>query len=315
MRGPWKKKKRGLVVLLCVLCLCVTVLVFTTRRDDSERFSTSPYKSGSPSFLLQEDRYLHELVKKAEREEPVDQLRQRATAMAADGTVNNDRCTMRACFDLSRCLNGFKVFVYPSSGQRSSTLYRRILRVVKNSHYYTYDPAKACLFLPSLDTLDRDQLSKDYVRGMNKMITQLEHWNGGKNHLILNLYSGSWPTYSQELDFPYGKAIIAKSSFSDSSYRPGFDISIPLMHKNHREKAREKGLLRVSGNLLPVWRKYLVVFKGKRYLHGIGSETRNALYHLHNGRDILILTTCKHGRDWGRLRDDRCDEDNRQYER
>ena len=74
-------------------------------------------------------------------------------------------------------------------------------------------------------------------------------------------------------------------------------------------------MLRGAGNLLPVWRKYLVIFKGKRYLHGIGSETRNALYHLHNGRDILVLTTCKHGRDWDRMQDIRCNYDNKMYDK
>ena len=28
-------------------------------------------------------------------------------------------------------------------------------------------------------------------------------------------------------------------------------------------------MLAEAGNLLPVWRKYLVIFKGKRYLYGI----------------------------------------------
>ena len=293
----------------------MTLLVFTVRRDDDGRFSVSRYQTGSPSFLSEEDSYLQAVVRST-RGEVFGSLHNRSTVpVAADGTANNGNCTMGACFDLSRCLNGFKVFVYPSSGERSSLLYRRILRVVKNSNYYTDDPAKACLFLPSLDTLDRDLLSKDYVRSMGKKIAQLDYWDGGTNHLIFNLYSGSWPTYSQKLDFPYGKAIIAKSSFSDSSYRSGFDVSIPLMHKNHKEKAGEKGLLRAVGHLLPVWRKYLVVFKGKRYLHGIGSETRNALYHLHNERDILILTTCKHGRDWDKRQDDRCIRDNKLYEK
>ena len=61
--------------------------------------------------------------------------------------------------------------------------------------------------------------------------------------------------------------------------------------------------------------KYLLVFKGKRYTYGIGSETRNAIHHLHNDKDILIYTTCKHGKKWKELVDDRCEQDNLEYEK
>ncbi|KAL7738237.1 hypothetical protein ACLKA6_006569 [Drosophila palustris] len=51
------------------------------------------------------------------------------------------------------------------------------------------------------------------------------------------------------------------------------------------------------------------------YVHGIGSETRNSLFHLHNGRDMVMVTTCRHGKSWRELQDNRCDEDNREYDR
>ena len=157
-------------------------------------------------------------------------------------------------FLLSRCYDNdyfvfFSRYDYSQLPFLSSFLYKRILRVIRNSRFFTDDPDKACLFVPSLDTLDRDRLSNEYIFDMGKRLAQLRHWNGGRNHLIFNLYSGTWPTYSHQLDFSYGNAILAKSSFSDSTYRTDYDVSIPLLHKNHKEKTGEKGMLRGAGNL------------------------------------------------------------------
>ena len=304
-----RRKNRGrLLVVLCALIVVGSLLIFVSVHRDA-KLSPLNDKKTLPSFLDDEDAFVRAVVKAEERSKGFRETEENTA-------THYDRCTMVDCFDLSRCFSNFKVYVYPpNSATKSSFLYKRIIRVIKNSRYYTEDPDKACLFVPSLDTLDRDQLSNEYVANMGKRLAQLRYWNGGQNHLIFNLYSGTWPTYTQDLDFSYGKAILAKSSFSQDTYRTDFDISIPLMHKSHKEKAGEKGLLAEAGNLLPVWRKYLVIFKGKRYLYGIGSQTRNALYHLHNGRDILVLTTCKHGRDWDRMQDVRCTLDNKLYDK
>jgi hypothetical protein len=50
---------------------------------------------------------------------------------------------------------------------------------------------------------------------------------------------------------------------------------------------------------------FCLCWTGKRYVHGMGSETRNSLYHLHNGREAAVLTTCKHGKNWRDMQDDR----------
>lgn len=57
------------------------------------------------------------------------------------------------------------------------------------------------------------------------------------------------------------------------------------------------------------------MFFSCRYVHGIGSETRNSLFHLHNSHDFILVTTCRHGKSWRELQDARCDEDNREYDR
>ncbi|MEQ2211357.1 Exostosin-1c, partial [Xenoophorus captivus] len=242
--------------------------------------------------------------------------RQRRQAWSA--IYKDSRCRMETCFDFSRCRRrgreGFGVYIYPSEkGDRVSESYRKILTSISESHYYTSDPREACLFVLGIDTLDRDQLSGQFVSNMDERIRSYPSWNDGRNHLIFNLYSGTWPNYTEDLGFNVGQAILAKASLNTEHFRPGFDVSIPLFSKDHPQKGGDRGwLLR---NTTPPRRKYLLMFKGKRYLTGIGSDTRNALHHIHNGKDIVSLTTCRHGKDWEKHKDARCDHDNLEYER
>ncbi|NXW44098.1 EXT1C protein, partial [Nyctiprogne leucopyga] len=227
----------------------------------------------------------------------------------------NSRCRMETCFDFSRCEeHGFKVFTYPQErDQQLSESYSKILTSIQRSRYYTPNPQEACLFVLSIDTLDRDHLSGQYVHNVDEKIHSFPLWNGGRNHLIFNLYSGTWPNYTEDLGFDIGQAILAKASFYTENFRPGFDISIPLFSKDHPQRGGERGWLYQDS--IPPKKKYLLVFKGKRYLTGIGSGTRNALHHIHNGKDIISLTTCKHGKDWEKHKDTRCDQDNVDYEK
>ncbi|KAL0963327.1 hypothetical protein UPYG_G00304710 [Umbra pygmaea] len=234
---------------------------------------------------------------------------------AISGVYNGKHCRMESCFDSSRCkTNGFKVYVYPQQkGEKMSESYQNILSSIEASRFHTSDPGQACLFVLSLDTLDRDVLSPQYVHNLRNKVQSLRVWNNGKNHLIFNLYSGTWPDYTEDLGFDIGQAMLAKASISTENYRPNFDVSIPLFGKEHPNTGGERGLLK--HNSIPPYRKYMIVFKGKRYLTGIGSDTRNALYHVHNSEDVVLLTTCKHGKDWQKHKDVRCDRDNAEYDR
>ncbi|KAI3364103.1 hypothetical protein L3Q82_010929 [Scortum barcoo] len=229
-----------------------------------------------------------------------------------DNIYKNKRCRMETCFDFARCQSGFRVYIYPPQrGDEISETYQKILSSIEESRFHTTDPSRACLFILAVDTLDRDQLSAQFVQNVRIRIQSLPTWNDGRNHLIFNLYSGTWPDYTEDLGFEVGQAMLAKASADVVNFRPNFDISIPLFSKDHPLKGGGIGYL--TPNDAPPSRKYLLVFKGKRYLTGIGSETRNALYHIHNGEDIILLTTCKHGKDWEKHKDSRCDRDNEEY--
>lgn len=230
-------------------------------------------------------------------------------------TATRTTCTMETCFDRTKCLSDFKVYVYPTQpGEKISPLYGKILKVLKESIFYTDDPKKACLFIPSVDTLDRDNLSEDYVHDLPHKIVSLPHWNGGTNHIIFSLFSGTWPDYSEDLRLDTGKAMLAKASLSTDFYRLGFDVSFPLFLKSHPPKGNA---INSPSNcaVFPLDRKYKLAFKGKRYLSGIGSESRNSFYHIHNGKDIVLLTTCKHGKNWRKNMDERCEKDNEEYDK
>lgn len=207
------------------------------------------------------------------------------------------------------------MYVYPQNpGDKRSLLYSKILRALKESKYHTLDPREACVFIPSVDTLDRDRLSPDYIHGLAAKIKSLPLWNGGRNHLLFNVYSGTWPDYSEGLDFDFGHAMLARASVSRDRMRPEFDISIPLIPKSHPEKGGRAGSLLEKGQLFPVKKKYLLAFKGKRYLTGIGSETRNALSLIHDGDEMVLVTTCRHGKGWEKHKDANCDSDQQKFD-
>uniref|UniRef100_A0A915HH03 Exostosin GT47 domain-containing protein n=1 Tax=Romanomermis culicivorax TaxID=13658 RepID=A0A915HH03_ROMCU len=253
---------------------------------------------------------------------------------------NISECTSKNCFNISRCFKAFKFFVYPLYDEQHhlkkyfktdkwqlSIVYEKILAILKKSQYYTSDADEACFFILSFDTLDRDPLSENFVPNLDKAIANLPEnlWNNGINHLIFNLYAGTWPDYNTwDFGANFGHAMMAKASSASSDFRPSFDISLPLFSTNLPETlndlySKETYLqqckissLALEGTSEP---RYLLTFKGKRYVHGIGSESRNAIYHLHNGHDVMILTTCKHGKDWEKMKDERCDIDNANYEK
>jgi len=180
-----------------------------------------------------------------------------------ENIYKHKNCRMDTCFDFKRCQkNGFKIYVYPDTGDKQSLNFKSILSSLRSSVYYTSNPEKACLFVPAYDTLDRDYRSTDYIHKMGEKISSLKHWNNGKNHIIFTLFSGTWPDYLESVGFDIGDAILAKASFSDNFYRPGFDISLPLIGKTHYTMQGPSGILK--SNYFPPRRKYVLSFKGKR---------------------------------------------------
>jgi len=84
------------------------------------------------------------------------------------------RCQMETCFNFDKCKDSFKVYVYPIDPMAPiSPTYDKILSGIMASPYYTNDPMLACIFVLSIDTLDRDELSREYIRNIPARIKRL----------------------------------------------------------------------------------------------------------------------------------------------
>ena len=124
----------------------------------------------------------------------------------------------------------------------------------------------------TIDSVDRDPLSKErFVKNFAGRLSNVAGWNHGKNHVVFNLYSGTWPDYLEELGFDLGHAILAKASISSKKYRSGFDISLPLWGESHPVRGRHLAQMQLAkwqplGNHLMSFKGYLLSIFNEIYL-------------------------------------------------
>ncbi|XP_043765245.1 exostosin-like 1 isoform X3 [Cervus elaphus] len=138
-------------------------------------------------------------------------------------------CTWGACFDASRCRGGgLKVFVYPAVGPISETP-RKVLTSIEGSRYHTASAAEACLLVLVL--------SPDTPAGECHPVPP--QWDGGKNHLVLSLH----PAPCLRI-FQLGQAMVAEASPTVDTFRPGFDVALPLLPEAHPLRGGALGQLR-----------------------------------------------------------------------
>ncbi|RZC43062.1 exostosin-2, partial [Asbolus verrucosus] len=151
----------------------------------------------------------------------------------------NPECTHWDCFNIYRCgrtgHDRIAVYVYPlkkyvdekgfAATELMSREYLALLQAVVNSKYYTANPHEACIFIPSIDTLNQERLRPNLT---SRALHSLPFWNNGENHLIFNMISGTAPDFSPVIELDIGKALVAGADFSRYSFRTNFDVSIPL---------------------------------------------------------------------------------------
>lgn len=145
-------------------------------------------------------------------------------------------CSIWTCVDPYRCGHDrISIYVYPlmeyvssDSGSEAAPFtqeFHQILNAIVKSSYYTSNPNEACLFVPSIDLINQNNVNIDLV---NRALASLEYWNDGKNHLLFNMMAGSYPTFNTVIDVNTDHAMIIGASFDSWTYRKGFDVSIPV---------------------------------------------------------------------------------------
>lgn len=152
--------------------------------------------------------------------------------------ATNSSCTYFGCFNVYRCGsqgNKLLVYVYPpkiylDSLERAVTSqmtkeFYQIINAIISSKFYTPNPHEACIFIPSIDTLNQNRLK---LQEVSQALRSLPFWNNGENHLIFNMVPGSVPDYNTVIDVSIGRAVIAGAGMSSLTYRPGFDVSLPV---------------------------------------------------------------------------------------
>ncbi|KAG5322625.1 EXT2 protein, partial [Pseudoatta argentina] len=152
--------------------------------------------------------------------------------------ATNSSCTYFTCFNVYRCGsqgNKLLVYVYPLkiyldsmgrsiTGQMTKEFYQVVSAII-SSKFYTPNPYEACIFIPSIDTLNQNRLR---LQEVSQALRTLPFWNKGENHLIFNMIPGTVPDYNTIIDVPIGRAMIAGAGMSSMTYRPSFDISLPV---------------------------------------------------------------------------------------
>lgn len=203
----------------------------------------------------------------------------------------NSNCTFWDCFNIYRCgqkdPDKISIYVYPlkiytdTGGKQAYTLtqeYYEILKTIIDSRYYTPNANDACIFVPSIDTLNQNLFDTILV---SKALATLNYWENGENHLLFNMLPGQYPEFNTVFDVNTDKALIAGAGFDSWTYRSGFDISLPIWSptlKNLNIQVNEKS------------KKYLLIATQLNlHPHHIRLLREMAF----DNNDVLVLQSCQ----------------------
>lgn len=183
-------------------------------------------------------------------------------------------CSMDACFNYSKCESSEELLIFTYNLPAPP---KRYFSRINESKYFTADPHRACIFLVFLDAEDNPWPPHP---------STLPHWNDGWNHALV-IFADKWSQRGLRQD-SIGMASVMASDIHETTYRPGFDISIPLPGNFHIHEIQAVKILE---------RKYLATFRGLRYLGRSGEgvfRSYDSFREMHNGKDVIVATSCDH---------------------
>ena len=160
----------------------------------------------------------------------------------------------------SRCslTSQFPVYVYrpddfPVFRDMEPFVKYSLMRGFDSSPHVTYDLSIACLYI----VLVNDDIITN-SSSLKKHLHQLPYWkNDGANHLLVNLARNQTSVDMSEF-IHTGRASIAQSTFTEFSFRPGFDIVLPpALGNSHGDVWDQLPMI------VPARRKYLLTFFGE----------------------------------------------------
>ena len=210
-------------------------------------------------------------------------------------SIESCRTHTNDCLSIYRCgynsAGTISVYVYPftnyfdDEGLQISPSFSRefyyLVTAIKESSYYTSDMDKACIIVPPLDLLNQRRVNSKHA---GQILSSLPSWQkfGGKNHLIFNMMPGQYPDFNTSLDVRTGKAVLAGGGFSAGSYRPGYDVSIPVFNLLTQSSVSEKNIGKST-------KKWFLLSSQANY----NSLYRSILENMADLKDdVLVLNRC-----------------------
>lgn len=182
---------------------------------------------------------------------------------------NWQSCSMRRCFDYSRCsvTSGFRVYFYhPTQNtddddeqsnigreqavQEMSTASQvtTVLDAFSSNRHITFDAATACVFAVLLLP---HHFRHNNSRELEHYIRTLPFYNEGLNHVVFNFIPD---TDLLATGINLGKAMVVQSHFSERTYRRNFDITFNVVPPADTDSAPIAHC--------PARRKYLATYNG-----------------------------------------------------
>ncbi|KAL3679788.1 hypothetical protein R1sor_022744 [Riccia sorocarpa] len=183
-------------------------------------------------------------------------------------------CSMDACFNFSRCENMEELLIYSYDVPIPPDRY---YSNIKSSPYHTSDPEKACLFF----------IYQDLMEPWRPHPNEVPYWNHGMNHVLIT-FTDLWHQKNPPPETIENASVLATCLY-ETTYRPGFDIGIPL-------EGRAQGKVSHLYNVTAFGRKYFLTFRGTRYLGEKGEgvfRSHPSFKSMHNGKDVIVVTSCR----------------------